>query len=202
MAGGVDVVEPAGRRDLYERVLVNGCAIAQAPCGMKPRRWSVIARARTVAALAAVTIVVEADEKPRDSARPPGRPRTGADGRRHPGSGHFAGEQGNERAARGRRAARARSSRCTRPAVWAGRLRAPGFVAADTIAPCSANDTRTSGRRHGHSRQLTRAGDDPGETMLALAELELMGLLARGDGGRYVPRENLAGAWSTGSRGV
>jgi predicted Rossmann fold nucleotide-binding protein DprA/Smf involved in DNA uptake len=29
------------------------------------------------------------------------------------------------------------------------------------------------------------------ETMLALCELELMGLLARGDGGRYVPRKPL-----------
>jgi len=35
--------------------------------------------------------------------------------------------------------------------------------------------------------------EDPGETMQALAELELMGLLGRGDGGRYVPRESLAG---------
>ena len=29
--------------------------------------------------------------------------------------------------------------------------------------------------------------------LLALSELELMGLLSRGDGGRYVPRESLAG---------
>jgi hypothetical protein len=28
--------------------------------------------------------------------------------------------------------------------------------------------------------------------MLALSELEVMGLLARGDGGRYVPRESVA----------
>jgi DNA processing protein len=36
--------------------------------------------------------------------------------------------------------------------------------------------------------RLTSAGEDPGETLLALSELELLGLLARGDGGRYVPR--------------
>ncbi len=41
--------------------------------------------------------------------------------------------------------------------------------------------------------KLTRAGEDPGQTLLALAELELMGLLGRGDGGRYVPRQSLAG---------
>jgi hypothetical protein len=41
--------------------------------------------------------------------------------------------------------------------------------------------------------RLAGAGVDPGEAMLALSELELMGLLGRGDGGRYVPRESLAG---------
>ncbi len=41
--------------------------------------------------------------------------------------------------------------------------------------------------------RLTGPGDDPGEILLALAELELMGLLARGDGGRYVPRQSLPG---------
>jgi len=36
--------------------------------------------------------------------------------------------------------------------------------------------------------KLTREGGDCGEILLALSELELMGMLARGDGGRYVPR--------------
>ena len=130
MAGGVDVVEPAGRRELYERVLASGCAIAEAPCGCTAALER-IGRARTVAALAAVTIVVEADEGPR-AARRPDRPCAGADGRGHPGSGHFAGEPGNERAADGRCAAGARTGRCTRPAVWAGRLGARSFVADDT----------------------------------------------------------------------
>jgi len=40
--------------------------------------------------------------------------------------------------------------------------------------------------------KLTGPGADAGEIMLALAELEVMGLLGRGDGGRYVPRESLA----------
>ena len=35
--------------------------------------------------------------------------------------------------------------------------------------------------------KLTREDEDAAETLLALSELELMGLLARGDGGRYVP---------------
>jgi hypothetical protein len=35
--------------------------------------------------------------------------------------------------------------------------------------------------------QLTAADRDSTEVLLALSELELLGLLGRGDGGRYVP---------------
>jgi DNA processing protein len=37
--------------------------------------------------------------------------------------------------------------------------------------------------------KLARAGLDGSRLLLALSELELMGLLARGDGARYVPRD-------------
>jgi predicted Rossmann fold nucleotide-binding protein DprA/Smf involved in DNA uptake len=35
--------------------------------------------------------------------------------------------------------------------------------------------------------KLMKSGSDPGEVAIALAELELRGLLVRGDAGRYVP---------------
>jgi hypothetical protein len=40
--------------------------------------------------------------------------------------------------------------------------------------------------------KLARRGQDTGEVLLALSELELMGLLTRGDGGRYVVRDSVA----------
>ena len=39
--------------------------------------------------------------------------------------------------------------------------------------------------------KLTRAGLDGSELLLALSELELMGLIVRGDGGRYLPRHRV-----------
>ena len=48
--------------------------------------------------------------------------------------------------------------------------------------------------------KLTRAGADSAEVLLALSELELMGLLARGDGGRYVPRHPLPACVPSGHR--
>jgi hypothetical protein len=41
--------------------------------------------------------------------------------------------------------------------------------------------------------KLTANGEDADDLLLALSELELMGLLTRGDGGRYVPSVSLAG---------
>jgi DNA processing protein len=41
--------------------------------------------------------------------------------------------------------------------------------------------------------RLTRAGTESNEVLLALSELELMGLLVRGDGGRYLAREPFFG---------
>jgi DNA processing protein len=193
MAGGVDVVEPAGRRGLYERVLSGGCALAQAPCGMKQRRWSVIARARTVAALAAVTIVVEADEKPSDLripriARALGRTVAAIPGRVTSPVSRGTNALLAEGAPLVRGAADAldllygvrtcQLDASSLPARLSGPLRA-------TLERVGAGED-TPGK-------LTRAGEDPGETLLALAELELMGLLGRGDGGRYVPRQCLLG---------
>ncbi len=40
-------------------------------------------------------------------------------------------------------------------------------------------------------QRLIGDGSDPGEVLQALSELELLGLLARGDGGRYVVRAAL-----------
>jgi DNA processing protein len=194
MAGGVDVVEPAGRRGLYERVLAGGCAIAEAPCGMKQRRWSVIARARTVAALAAVTLVVEAEEKPWDLrvariASALGRTVAAIPGRI------------TSPASSGTNALLAQGAPLVRGAADVLDLLyglGVSGLAASSLPRQLRPSLRTTLERVGAGEdtpgKLTQAGDDPGETLLALAELELLGLLARGDGGRYVPRVSLAGS--------
>jgi DNA processing protein len=193
MAGGVDVVAPVGRRELYERVIASGCAVAQAPCGMRPRRWSAITRARTVAALAAVMIVVEAEDNPSDLrsahiARGLGRTVAAIPGRI------------TSPASRGTNALLAQGAPLVRGAPDALDLLygvSPGQLDSLSLPSSLRPDLRATLERVGAGEdtpgKLTGVGDDPGETLLALAELELMGLLGRGDGGRYVPRQSLAG---------
>jgi|HubBroStandDraft_4_1064222.scaffolds.fasta_scaffold08816_2 DNA processing protein len=201
MAGGVDVVRPAARRGLYERVRARGCAVAEPPCGYLPRRWCRPAQARTIAGLVGLTIVVEADEGPREligvhAARALGQVVAAVPGRV------------TSPVSRGTNALLMAGAPLVRGPADALDLLygvgVPGLRGAHprgSAAPAKAAKLEPRlqamleqvGAGRDTAGKLTSAGEDPGETMLALAELELMGLLGRGDGGRYVPRESLAG---------
>ncbi len=200
MAGGVDVGRPASRRGLYERVRATGCAVAELPCGFQERRWCGLARARTVAGLAGLTIVVEAEESGRELTEAriaqalgrtvgavPGRVTSplsrGTCGLLTEGAALVQGAQDalellyrpTEEAHHEPRRAADRKPAGTRRARLAPRLRR----LLDRVG--AGRDT---------VGKLAVDGRDVEETMLGLSELELMGLLARGDGGRYVAREN------------
>lgn len=61
LAGGVDRPYPAGHRDLLDRILANGGAVASdVPCGSASTKWRFLARNRLIAASADATVVVEA----------------------------------------------------------------------------------------------------------------------------------------------
>ena len=60
LAGGPDVVYPRRAAATYRRILEQGAAISERPPGTVPERWSFPTRNRIMAALAEVTVVVEA----------------------------------------------------------------------------------------------------------------------------------------------
>jgi DNA processing protein len=189
MPGGLDVACPAKRRSLYERVRHRGCAVAELPCGCTPRRWGQIAGERILARLARLTVVVEAHDTPGELAGAriakalgsvvaavPGRVTSPASGGPHTllmGGAHLV---------RG-------------PADALELLCGPDAPTPPPPAPQAELEPRLKAMfdRVGAGRdtpeRLTNDGQDAGEVLLALSELELMGLLARGDGGRYVPRD-------------
>lgn len=63
LPGGVDVPYPAGKRALHARLAARGALVSELPTATAPWRWTFVARNRIVAALAAVTVVVEARER-------------------------------------------------------------------------------------------------------------------------------------------
>jgi DNA processing protein len=217
--GGLDVACPARRRALHGRLLASGCVVAELPCGCKPQNWCYPARERTVVGLAQLTIFVEADEDPAELqgariARALGRTVAAVPGRvtspvsrgthallldgaalvRGPGDALellYAGAAPRDPlrdlralpgAQRGRGAQRSTGTRRGMRATLGTAALEPRLQA--TLEQVGAgNDTPA---------KLSAASADVGEALLALSELELMGLLTRGDGGRYVPRQSLA----------
>jgi DNA processing protein len=60
MAGGVDRFYPSGNEELLRAVANQGAVIAEVPPGSAPTRYRFLQRNRIIAALASVTVVVEA----------------------------------------------------------------------------------------------------------------------------------------------
>jgi DNA processing protein len=63
LAGGADVPYPPSKRRLYDALVATQCAVSEMPPGFTAFRWCFPARNRTIAGLADLTIVVEAAER-------------------------------------------------------------------------------------------------------------------------------------------
>jgi DNA processing protein len=190
--GGLDVGCPAKRRSVYERIRHRGCGVAELPQGSAPRRWGLLACKRILVRLARLVIVVEARDDAGELAgariaRALGRTLAAVPGRvtSPASSGTHALLMSGAHLVRG-------------PADALELLYGPQAPAAppQTRPPAELEPRlKATLERVGEGRdtpgKLTRDGGDCGEILLALSELELMGLLARGDGGRYVPRHAL-----------
>jgi DNA processing protein len=63
LAGGADIPYPSSKRILYRRIAETGAVVAELPPGTQARRWCFPARNRIIAALSTVTVVVEGGER-------------------------------------------------------------------------------------------------------------------------------------------
>jgi DNA processing protein len=230
MAGGLDVACTARRQGLYERVRELGCAVSELPCGCAARRWCHVARERILAMVATVTVVVEADDSPRELvgatiARSLGRTVAALPGRvTSPVSrGTHALLMAGARLVRGPqdvlellyeeaspeyrtqgprvyerlpRGHRPQERRAQGHCAQGHRPQEPARTATHPLRaelePRLQRTLELVGAGRDTPAKLAAAGTGSDEALPALTELELLGFLARGDGGRYVPRESLA----------
>jgi DNA processing protein len=199
MGGGLGVSCPARRRALYACVTERGCAVCELPLDRSGRRWGQLASERIVVALARLAVLVEADQTPADLAAARIALALGRSVAAVPG-------RVSSPLSRGTNALLMDGASLVRgpqdvlellhpPDAPAGRLEAPAPAAAADAHSGLEPRLRATLERVGSGcdtpDKLARSGADPTDVLLALSELELMGLLARGDGGRYLPRHPL-----------
>jgi DNA processing protein len=184
LPGPADRPYPASRRGLHRRVVATGAAVSELPPDSPVRRWMFPARNRIIAALAAMTVVVEAGERSGSLvtagfAQQLARPVGAVPGQitRPQAAGSNALLAGGATVVRG-------------PQDVLDALFGVGVRAA-------ANDDRPDltdelalllaglADGHGTSTALVRAGYEPEEGLAALASLELAGYVRREGGGRY-----------------
>jgi DNA processing protein len=189
MRAGVERCTPAWCGPLYRNILEHGCSVAESYPSSRTRRWWQYASARTLALLAELVIVVEAKDQPSDLACA----NVALSRARHvaavPGRVSSPGSTGaNWLLMNGAQLVRG-------PQDALDLLYGVGIYEA-TNQPLGAIDLQP---RLARVLELVGAGQDTlaklaagdaysDDVVMALAELELCGLLSRGDGGRYVPR--------------
>ena len=192
---GLNTLAAMRRRVLRSQLTHGGCALSALASGIEGRRWGVASAERMLAALATVTLVIEAHERPRELAaariaRSFGKTVAAVPGRV------------TSPAARGCHALLREGARLVRDAADVLELlyeadgRAPARPAVQPASdrPLAQLEPRQRavlervGAGEDTPGRLVGEQDDATEVLCALSELELLGLLSRGDGGRYVVR--------------
>jgi DNA processing protein len=190
-AGGVDVCHPASWRALYRRLREAGCALAELPCGERPRSWCHTARGRIVVALAQVVVVVEAGERPGEMLQARLAGATGTTLAAVPGRVSSPVSRGPHALLRAG-AQLVRDPQDVLDLLYGVgvepadvRVPPPGAVA---LEPHLQAVLEQVGAGRDTVAKLLAAGAPEPETFVALAKLECSGAVVRGDAGRYVPR--------------
>jgi DNA processing protein len=200
VGGGLGVSCPTRHRPLYGRVKRAGCAISELPERASGRRWGGLAAERIVVELADLTVLIEAEQTAaqltsariaqalgRTLAAIPGRLTSPLSGGPHAllmqGANLVRGpEDALALLYQNGLGGQPRSAETNTPTIEQS-LGLSVELQSIMEQVGSGNDTPD---------KLTRAGIEPGDALLGLSELELCGLLGRGDGGRYVLKRSLS----------
>jgi DNA processing protein len=194
LAGGADVAYPASKRHIHRELIADHCVVSEMPPGFGPHRWCFPARNRTIAGLAQLTVVVEAATRSGSLITADFATQMGRDVAAVPGS-VLATQSGGTNALLRDGAILVRDTQDVLDALFdAGCLTARPTAAASTAAarvgalePRLRNllDEVCAGRDS--LEALVRERGDVQTAMAGLAELELLGVLRRAPGGRYLP---------------
>lgn len=210
IGGGLGASCPSRRRALLERIVRTGCVVSELPWDCRGRRWAQLAAERTIVEVAGLVVFVEAELTPGDLAPARIAHARGRAVAAIPGRVTSPLSRGTHALLMGG----ASMVRNPRDVLELLHRLADSDFDSDSDSDCDTQSTprpswgddcasaleprlKAALARVGAGcdtpGKLARACSDPAEALLALSELELLGLLARGDGGRYVVRAALPG---------
>lgn len=190
MAGSPKRYSPTWCEPLYRRVVSKGCAISEQVFSRhsRTRSWWSLAADRTLALLAELTIVVEAGEQPRELACARVAWTRGRHVAAMPGRVTSPASKGtNQLLMNGARLVRGTQDALDVLYGMGGPQADDRCIGPVELEPRLARVLAGVGSGKDTVAKLAEGDIEPGQLALALAELELKGLLVRGDGGRYVP---------------
>jgi DNA processing protein len=198
LSDGLALAKPARHRALLGRLVRVGCAVSELPYDCGGRRWGQLASERTIVGLGAVAVVVEAEQSAGDLFAAGIATSLGRTVAAVPGRVTSPLSRGtNTLLSDGARLVRDAEDVLellyetdgSRPAATAASLQSPHAVVPldarlrDLLERVGAGDETPD--------SLVRGGMSLDDALAGLSELELLGLLWRGDGGRYVLTEPL-----------
>lgn len=185
LACGAERPYPPGKRGLYRRIRANGALVSELPPGGEVWRWGFQARNRIIAALSAMSVVVEGRERSgalitAGYARRLGRAVGAVPGRIT--SPLAAGP--NALLAAG--ATIIRGPQDVLDALYGEGVRSAGDASREALEPELERVLDAVGDGHDTLAALSSVGLTPAEGLAALSALELAGYVRRQAGGRYV----------------
>jgi DNA processing protein len=185
LAGGADVVYPRSRRALYRRIVEAGLVVSELPPGTQPQRWSFPARNRIMAGLAAMTVVVEGGARSGSLITASFAADLGRDLGAVPGQVTAPLAAGpNDLLHAG--ACPVRSAADVLDALYGPGSRPQALSTTPPLAPRLADLLAAVERGVGSVDALALDPVKAPEVLAGLSELELLGLVRRAPGGRYV----------------
>jgi DNA processing protein len=185
LPGGVDVPYPAGKRALHARLVAEGTVVSELPAGTAPWRWMFVARNRIVAALAAVTLVVEARERSGTLITAGYANDLGREVAAVPGPITSSRSDGTNALIRDG-AHLVRDAHDVLDLLYGVGV-APSLATRSDLAPPLARLLAEVRAGHDTPEALVAQDRDLAAVLAGLAELEVLGRLRRGLSGRYLP---------------
>jgi DNA processing protein len=184
LPAGAERTYPPAKRALHAKIRAGGAAVSELPPGSDVHRWTFPARNRIIAALSAITIVVEAGDRSgalltARFARGLGRPIGAVPGRVT--SPLSAGPNGLLAGG----ATVVRGPQDVLDALFGAGVRDAPDALRPRPAPALAPLLDAIAEGHDTSAALSRAGFAPADALAALAALELGGYVRREPGGRF-----------------